>query len=88
MSKRLACSHLLPRKTLLPGVERELYWDATYAIVLALMERYPRLSPAELGLQELAHLVEGLPGFQDDPALATERILLDIQSAWFEEASS
>lgn len=63
----------------------ELYWDATYAIAIALMERHPDRSPADVGLLELAHLVEQLPGFADDPDLATERMLLDIQSTWYEE---
>lgn len=63
----------------------ELYWDSTYAIVQALLEHHPRLSPEQVGLLEMARLIEELPGFQDDPALATERMLLDIQNVWYEE---
>jgi FeS assembly protein IscX len=33
----------------------------------------------------LAGMVEALPGFRDDPLLANERILLDVQFAWYEE---
>lgn len=66
----------------------DLFWDATYAIVVALMERFPALHPEEVGLHELAGLVEDLPGFRDDPALVNERILLDIQLTWYEEATS
>ncbi len=66
----------------------ELYWDSTYAICLALIEQYPDLNPEDVGLLELAQLVEQLPGFQDDPAMATERILLDIQTTWYEEATN
>lgn len=65
----------------------ELYWDATYAIALALMARYPEVKPDSLGLIELAQLVETLPNFVDDPAFVNERILLDIQITWYEEAT-
>lgn len=66
----------------------ELYWDATYAIAMTLIETHPQRSPENIGLLELATLVESLPGFCDDPALVTERILLDIQTVWYEEATS
>jgi FeS assembly protein IscX len=32
-------------------------------------------------------MVLGLARFEDDPALANERILIDIQLAWFEETT-
>lgn len=68
--------------------ENQLYWDATYAIALSLMEQYPGRDPGQVGLNELADMVVNLPGFADDPALVTERILLDIQITWFEEVMS
>lgn len=67
--------------------EPELFWDSTYAIVVSLMEHHPRRRPDDVGLEELAALVEALPGFQDDPALANERLLLDILTVWYEEAT-
>jgi len=66
----------------------ELYWDSTYAIALALIEQHPDLDPEDVGLAELAELIENLPGFSDDPELATERILLDIQIVWYEETTN
>jgi FeS assembly protein IscX len=33
----------------------------------------------------MADMIEALPGFKDDPALVTERMLIDIQITWFEE---
>ena len=66
----------------------ELYWDSTYAIVLALMEHHPNRQPEDIGLHELGELVTSLPGFKDNPAIATERILLDIQNTWYEEATT
>ena len=64
----------------------ELYWDSTYAIAESLLEHHPQRNPEDVGLDELAHLIENLPGFRDDPALVTEQILLDIQTVWYEEA--
>ncbi len=68
------------------GNPPELFWDATYAIAMALIEQYPNLSPEKVGLNEMAALIEQLPGFSDDPTMATERILMDIQIVWYEEA--
>ena len=67
--------------------EPELFWDSTYAIVVALMEHHPQRRPETVGLEELTALVESLPGFQDDPALLNERLLLDILTVWYEEAT-
>jgi FeS assembly protein IscX len=66
----------------------ELYWDSTYAIALALIEHYPEVDPEDVGLHEMAQLIEKLPEFSDDPALVTERILLDIQIVWYEEVTN
>ncbi|WP_420642482.1 Fe-S cluster assembly protein IscX [Candidatus Leptofilum sp.] len=66
----------------------QLYWESTYAITVALMTHYPARNPEDVGLQELAKLVESLPGFDDDPSMVTERILLDIQTVWYEEATN
>jgi FeS assembly protein IscX len=69
-----------------PDYQPELYWDATYAIVLALMAHYPNHHPEDVGLHQLSDLIVALPGFKDDPAIVTERILLDIQNIWYEES--
>lgn len=66
--------------------EISLYWDTPYAIALALIERYPQLNPVDVGLYELATLIESLPGWKDDPALANERLLLDVQQEWYESS--
>lgn len=65
-----------------------LYWDSAYAIALKLIDHFPELNPEEVGMRQLADLVEALPGFKDDPALVNERLLLDIQIAWFEEMTN
>jgi len=71
----------------LSDYEPELFWDSTYAIVVSLMENYPTRHPNDIGIEELAMLVETLPGFQDDPAQVTEQFLLDILTVWYEEAT-
>jgi FeS assembly protein IscX len=65
----------------------ELYWNSTYAIAISLIEHYPDVRPDGVGLDELAKLVENLPNFRDDPLMANERILKDIQIIWYEEAT-
>ena len=55
---------------------------------MALMKRYPDLDPIGIGLYELADLIETLPNFNDDPDMANERILQDIQISWYEERKS
>jgi FeS assembly protein IscX len=72
----------------LTGNDPELFWDATYAIAMALMDTYPDISPVDVGLNQLAELVQALPGFADEPAMATERMLIDIQLIWYEEAAN
>ena len=67
--------------------EPELFWDSTYAIVVSLMEHHPSIIPVDVGLEELAAMVESLPGFQDDPALVTEQFLIYILTVWYEEAT-
>ena len=66
----------------------QLYWESTYAITVVLMDQYPERNPEDVGLEELAKLVESLPGFADDRAMVTERILLDIQTVCYEEATN
>ena len=69
-------------------IGRELNWDSAYAIALALIDHLPNINPEDVGLVELSRLVESLPGFEDDAEIVTERILLDIQSSWYEELNS
>ena len=70
------------------GSTAPLFWESTYAIVVSLMEQYPNHHPEDVGLDELAHMITVLPQFADDPAMVTERILLDIQIIWYEEATT
>lgn len=66
----------------------ELFWDATYAISMALMEEYPTIDIESVGLKQLTDMILALPAFYDDPRLVTNQILLDIQTIWYEEATT
>ena len=70
---------------MIEGNSPALYWDSTYAIAVALIDAFPDKKPDEIGLHELAEMIPALPGFKDYPELANERILTDIQIAWYEE---
>lgn len=72
----------------MPEQELELYWDSTYAIVVALMDHYPGSKPEHIGLEQLNQMVEALPGFVDDSASVNEQFLLDILTVWYEEATT
>jgi FeS assembly protein IscX len=67
--------------------QAQLHWDATYEIVLSLMEQYPDVDVEAVGVDQLFHWVVALPGFVDDPELANEEILNDILREWYEEVN-
>ena len=66
----------------------KLYWDATYEIVLSLIDQHPDANLDAMGLQQLYELIVALPGFADDPELANAGILTDILREWYEETNS
>jgi FeS assembly protein IscX len=66
---------------------RPLDWEATYEIVLRLMELYPTLDLDTLGLQQLLDMILGLPEFVDDPRLANESLLNEVLREWIEECA-
>ncbi len=63
----------------------KLVWDASYAIALALHERYPSVNLEEVSLGMIYKWTVALPAFDDDPELANDGILLDIFNEWLEE---
>lgn len=66
--------------------DKALYWDATYEIVLALMEAYADEDVDSVGTQQLFQMIVNLPNFADDPALVNDGILNDILRDWYEES--
>ncbi|MGQ9849000.1 MAG: Fe-S cluster assembly protein IscX [Aggregatilineaceae bacterium] len=67
--------------------QQPLYWEASYEIVLSLMEHYPDADLDSLGLWQLWEWIIALPGFADDPLLANDDLLTDILREWYEEQS-
>jgi FeS assembly protein IscX len=65
-----------------------LYWDASYEIVLMLMEAYPFVDVEGVGIQQLFQWIVSLPNFEDDPALGNEGILNSILREWYEEVNA
>lgn len=63
-----------------------LYWDASYAIAITLMERYPETDLELVSLRMIYDWTISLPTFADDPELANDEILLDIYRIWLEES--
>ncbi len=66
---------------------KPLYWEASYEIVLSLMEHHPDADLDALGLQQLSDWIIALPGFADEPILANDDLLIEILREWYEEAS-
>lgn len=66
---------------------RTLHWEATYEIVLRLMELYPAIDLDSVGLHQLYEWIITLPEFEDDPLLVNDAILTDILREWYEETN-
>jgi FeS assembly protein IscX len=62
-----------------------LYWSDLEAIAGALAQGYPDVNPLDLGIPALFRRILSLPGFSDDPDVATEEMLEQIQMYWHEE---
>ncbi len=60
-------------------------WRDVDEIALDLVERYPNRDPLSVKLPELKQLVLALPEFSDAPDAANEKILEEIQAAWYDE---
>ncbi|MDQ7024519.1 MAG: Fe-S cluster assembly protein IscX [Anaerolineae bacterium] len=65
--------------------ENALYWDASYEIVMVLIETYPKIEIEDVGTQQLYQMIIELPNFADDPAVVNDGILNDILREWYEE---
>ncbi|MCF6278445.1 MAG: Fe-S cluster assembly protein IscX [Anaerolineales bacterium] len=62
-----------------------LYWEATYAIALALKEAHPEVDFEQISLGMICQWTLQLAQFQDDPELANDGILAAIYQDWYEE---
>ena len=59
-------------------------WRDADEIALDLVERHPGIDPLNVSFPELKRLVLDLPTFQDDPDAATDKMLENIQAAWYD----
>jgi FeS assembly protein IscX len=64
-----------------------LFWDASFEIVLALIETYPDVEIDTVGIEQLREWIIALPDFVDDPEIVTQDILHDILREWYEETN-
>ena len=62
-----------------------LNWEAIYEVVLALKSQYPQANLEEVTLGQIYEWTLALPGFNDEPELANDDILLAIFQEWYEE---
>ena len=62
-----------------------LNWEAIYEVVLALKSQYPQANLEEVTLGQIYDWTLALPGFNDEPELANDDILLAIFQEWYEE---
>jgi FeS assembly protein IscX len=65
-----------------------LHWEASYEIVLSLMNAHPEVDLDEVGIHQLYQWILVLPDFSDDPLLVNDGLLNDILREWYEEINA
>lgn len=63
----------------------DLCWEASYAIARELDRHHPDIDLKDVSLTMLYDWTIKLPGFNDDPELANDDILMAIFQEWYEE---
>jgi FeS assembly protein IscX len=61
-------------------------WTDTQQIAEDLYDKFPEIDPKTIRFTDLHRWVMELPGFDDDPNRAGEKVLEAIQAAWIDEA--
>ncbi len=61
-------------------------WTEVTEIAIALAETHPDVDPRTVRFTDLHAWVMALPGFDDDPTRAGEKVLEAIQAAWIDES--
>ena len=62
-----------------------LKWVNSFAIAIALDEKYPDIDPKTIRYTDLHQWICELDDFDDDSSKSNEKILEAIQMAWIEE---
>ena len=65
--------------------DKELYWDASYALARRLMREHPGIDLADVTLKMIYNWVVTWPDFRDDPRLVNDDLLSAIYQEWYEE---
>jgi FeS assembly protein IscX len=70
-----------------PGTSTEdiITWEDSFPIAQKLRALHPEAALVNVSLGMIYHWTIELPGFDDDPELANENILLAIYQEWYEE---
>lgn len=63
----------------------KLTWKDHEEIAWALIDKFPDQDPLKLSFPKLHKMVCELEGFGDPPNASNEKILENIQMAWYEE---
>ena len=63
----------------------KLTWKDHEEIAWALIDKYPEQDPLKLSFPKLHKMVVELAGFSDAPESSNEKVLENIQMAWYEE---
>ena len=64
-----------------------LTWEDSYAIALALKQRFPQIDLTDVSLGMIYDWTLALPQFNDERELANEEILSAIFQEWYEEVN-
>ena len=64
-----------------------LTWRDAEGLARELAARFPGEDPLAVDLRRLRELVLVLPTFRDEPDIATDEMLEEIQAAWYEASS-
>lgn len=64
----------------------DLNWEATYAVAKMLQDQHPAVDLQEVSLEMIYQWTLALPGFEDDPDLVNDSILMSIYQEWYEES--
>jgi FeS assembly protein IscX len=62
-----------------------LTWDSIYEIARGLNAKYPQVDLDVVSLEYVFEWTINLSGFEDDPNLVNDEILLSILKEWYEE---
>lgn len=61
-------------------------WTDIQDIAIALADAHPDVDPRTIRFTDLHRWVMELPGFDDDPKRAGEKVLEALQQAWIDES--